>query len=202
MLAFATTMDLHVLMRACGDNGPEWSKLVAPAIGLVGVPLGVILGELVRRRHRSEQFAAAIFAKRLEAYEVLLALVDEGREIAQHVLSDPTLSPEERHDLIGEAIGPIARHADRSSLYIDNELGAHCTALFMGVEDIPDLPDAERQTRTMTYRRQLQETRRMVMEDSGIAKANQFFRDVHEPRISSPVIDYIRKMRRAANQEQ
>lgn len=173
----------------------DWSKVAPAVMGLAGIPLGVFLAEFVRRRNRSEQFAAAIFAKRLEAYEVLVALVYEGRAIAEQVLTDTKLSPKDRHDLVGQALMPIAQHTDRSSLYIDEELGAHCVALFMGVEDIPDLPDAEKQARLTAYRQQLQETRRMIFEDSGIANANKFFRDVHRSRISSPVIDYIRKLR-------
>lgn len=181
-------------LRPNGGGGMDWSNVVDAAISLAGVPLGVLLGEFVRRRSRSEQFAAAIFTKRLEAYEVLIALVDEGRALAERVLTDPKLSPEDRHELISGAIMPIAQHAD-STLYINDELGAHCTALFMGVEDIPDLPNAEKEARLKAYREQLQETRRMIFEDSGIAKANRFFRDVHRPRITSPVIDYIRQLR-------
>ena len=173
----------------------DWSNVVAAAMGLVAVPLGVFLAEFVRRRQRSEQFASAVFAKRLEAYEVLFGLLEEGSEIATRVLSDANLSSIERHDLISQAIMPIARYSDRSLLYIDQELGAHCTALFMGVEDIPDLPDAERQLRLADYRRQLQETRRMILEDSGVAKANKIFRDVNRPRITSPVIERIRELR-------
>jgi hypothetical protein len=174
----------------------DWSKLVTPAVGLLGVPLGVLLGEFVRRRHRAEQFAAAIFAKRLEAYEELMVLVEDGRTLAEQVLRKPELSHEDRHALISAAIGPIAQHTDRNSLYIDEELGAHCTALFMGVEDIPELSAAEKKAALKTYRDQVQETRRMIFEDSGIAKANKFFRDVHRPRITSPVIEYIRQLRK------
>jgi hypothetical protein len=178
----------------------DWSKLVAPAVGLVGVPLGVLLGEFVRRGHRSEQFAAAIFAKRLEAYEVLMALVDDGRTVAEQVLRDPQLSHEDRHGLISAAILTIAQHTDRSSLYIDEELGAHCVALLMGVEDIPDLPEPKKEAELKRYRDQVQETRRMIFEDSGIAKANKFFRDVHRPQITSPVIEYIRQLRKEGAQ--
>jgi hypothetical protein len=174
----------------------DWSKIVIPAIGLIGVPLGVLLGEFVRRRNRSEQFAAAIFAKRLEAYEVLIALVDEGRAIAERVLSDPELSPGDRKALIGQALFPIAEHTDRSALYIDEELGVHCAALFMGVEDIPEMAETEKQAALANYRGQLQETRRMILEDSGVAKANKFFRAVHRPQITSPIIDYLRALRK------
>lgn len=174
----------------------DGSSIVVAIIGLIGVPLGVFLGEFLRRRQRSEQFAAAIFAKRLEAYEVLLGLLDEGGEIAEQVISNTDLNSTDRHNLISEAISPIAKHVDRSTLYIDAELGAHCTALYMGVEDIPDLPEADQQSRLEDYRQQRRETRRMILEESGVAKVNKVFRDINRPRITSPVIERIRELQR------
>ena len=113
-------------------------------IGLVGVPLAVALGEFSRRRQRAEQFAAAIFAKRLEACDTLMNILFESHRIANEVIDNPTLSASERHELISAAIMPIAEHTTRSILYMGEELGAHCTALFMGVEDLRELSESER----------------------------------------------------------
>ncbi len=174
----------------------DTSSIIPALIGVVGVPLGIFLGEFLRRRQRAEQFAAAIFGKRLEAYDALIGLVDDGGTIADHIISNPNLSAAERHDLISAAIAPIARHADRNILYIDAELGAHCTALFMGVEDIADLPEAEQLEHLEDYQRQKRETRRMILEDSGVAKVNKVFRAINRPRITSPVIERIRELQR------
>ena len=174
----------------------DWSQLSGALIGLVGVPLGILLGELLRRRQRTEQFAAAMFSKRLEAYDALLGLVIDGKRIADEVIQNAELSAAERHELISAAILPIAEFVDRNALYIDEELGAHCTALFMGVEDIGDLPEAEREKVITQFRRQWRETHRMILEDSGVAKISQVFRDVNRPTITSPVIERIRELRR------
>jgi hypothetical protein len=165
-------------------------------IGLVGVPLGIVLGELLRRRQRAEQFAVAILAKRLEAYDTLLTLLYEGGRIASEVIDNAELSATDRHHLISEAIAPIANHTDRSLLYIDEELGAHCVALFMGLEELRELPEAERDERLAEYRRQWRKTRRMILDDSGVTKVNRLFRDINRPRITSPVIERIRELRR------
>jgi len=174
----------------------DWPQLTGALIGLVGVPLGILLGEILRRRQRAEQFAAAIFAKRLEAYDTLLAILIESHGIATHVINSPGLTPDERHDLISMAIAPIAEHATRSVLYIDEELGAHCTALFMGVEELQDQPDEEREASIKYLNREWLETRRMILEDSGVTKVNQLFRDINRPQISSPVIERIRELKR------
>lgn len=174
----------------------DWSQLTGALIGLVGVPLGIVLGELLRRRQRAEQFAATIFAKRLEAYDALLSILFESHRIANEVIDNQKLSAAERHELISAAIMPIAEHTTRNALYIDEELGAHCTALFMGVEDLRDLPKSEQQARLAQFRRDWRETRRMILEDSGVTKVNRLFRDINRPRISSPVIERIRELQR------
>ncbi|MBJ7439478.1 MAG: hypothetical protein JHD35_10700 [Sphingopyxis sp.] len=174
----------------------DWSQLTGALIGLVGVPLGILFGELLRRRQRAEQFAATIFAKRLEAYDTLMNILYESHRIANEVISNPDFSAAERHELISAAIMPIAEHTTRSVLYIDDELGAHCTALFMGVEDLHDLPKNEQEARLAQFQRDWRETRRMILEDSGVIKVNRLFRDINRPRISSPVIERIRELRR------
>jgi hypothetical protein len=172
------------------------SQLIGALIGLMGVPLGLVLGELLRRRQRAEQFAAAIFAKRLEAYDTLMNILYESHRIANEVIDNSQLSATDRHELISAAIMPIAEHTTRSVLYIDEELGAHCTALFMGVEDLRDLPESEQQAQLAQFQRDWRETRRMILEDSGVIKVNRLFRDINRPRITSPVIERIRELRR------
>jgi hypothetical protein len=177
----------------------EWAQLTGALIGLGGVPLGIVLGEFLRRRQRAEQFAAAIFAKRLEAYDTLLNILFESDRIATEVIENTNLSAAERHELISAAIMPIAEHTTRSVLYIDEELGAHCTALFMGVEELRDLPEAEREARLAQFRGEWRETRRMILEDSGVTKVNKLFRDINRPRITSPVIERIRELKKEQN---
>lgn len=178
----------------------DWSQLTGALIGLVGVPLGIALGETLRRRQRAEQFAAAIFAKRLEAYDTLLNILHESHGIANEVIQNTSFTADERHELISAAIMPIAGHTTRNVLYIDDELGAHCTALFMGAEDIHDLPENEKKDRVAQLQLDWRETRRMILEDSGVSKVNQLFRDINRPRISSPVIERIRELRREQEQ--
>jgi hypothetical protein len=36
----------------------------------------------------------------------------------------------------------------------------------------------------------------MILDDSGVTKVNRLFRDINRPRITSPVIERIRELRR------
>jgi hypothetical protein len=174
----------------------EFMALSGPLIGMLGVVIGTLLNEYLRRSRRVEGYSSDVFRKRLEAYETLMSLIHDGSELARKAIDDPDLSPEERHDLISTAIHPIAQFVDRNVIYIDEELGSHCVALFMGTEDIHDAPQSEKQKLLEDYYKMLQETYRMIREDSGVAQVNKLFRSINRPKITSPVIERIRYLRR------
>jgi hypothetical protein len=171
------------------------SALATPLIGIFGVLVGIALNEYLRRRNRVEQYAVAVFQKRLGAYEKLADLINNGSEIAGEVIDNPKLSKEERHNLISSIIIPIAEFTDKNRLYIDEDLGAHCTALFMGVEDIYDATKEEKEALLKSFYSMRTETYRMIKEDSGLARINSLFHSINRPLLSSPVIDRIRHLR-------
>jgi hypothetical protein len=163
-------------------------------IGLVGILLGAFLNEILRRLRRAERYSDCIFQKRLQAYERLMDLISRGAEIVKDVTENPELTKEDRHGLVSSAIHPIAEHVDRNVLYIDEELATHCVALFMGTEDLYDSPAREKDLQR--YRVMLNETRRMIAEDSGVAKINRLFKSINRPRITSPIIERVRELRK------
>ena len=177
------------------DGMNKFIALSGPLIGMLGVVVGTVLNEYLRRSRRVEEYSLDIFKKRLEAYETLMSLINDGSELASEAIDEPDLSPEERHDLVSAAIGPIALFVDRKVLYIDEELGAHCVALFMGTEDIHDAPESEKQQLIDNYYKMRQETYRMISEDSGLAQLNKLFRSINRPKITSPVIERIKYLR-------
>lgn len=150
---------------------PIWTSL----IGLLGVMLGVLLNEGIRRSRRIETFSPKLFEKRLEKYEKLMALVQAGYEIASDVMTNPAHSNEERHSLISEAILAIAHLTDQEELYLDTDLSAHCVAAFMGAEDVLSITDlVERERAQQRVVEMYSEAKRMIREDSGIFEIENF----------------------------
>lgn len=175
----------------------EMLQLLLPYIGtLVGVALGAFLNEFIRRGRRVEQYSSVIFEKRLEVYERLMGLMQSGYELATEAMDADELSAEDRKGLVSTAILSIAQFTDENVLYLDGELGAHCVALFMGAEDIHDMPDEEGQPAKLRLMRQYADTKRMIVEDSGVAEVNKLFKTINKPKITSPVIERIRELRR------
>jgi len=178
----------------------ELAPYIGPLLGMLGVVVGSLLNEFLRRGRRIEEYSSGIFEKRLKAYEDLMSLIHRGSDLAQEVIDNANLSHEQRHELISTAIVPIAEFVDRNSLYMDEELGAHCVALFMGVEDIRDAPESEREQLARDYYKMRSETYRMIKEDSGVAQINKLFHSINRPKITSPVIERIRELRREQQQ--
>lgn len=170
--------------------------ILAPTAGVLGTILGVLLNEFVRRKNRRELYAPKIFEKRLSAYESLAELIDSGSDAATQVIENPDLSAEQRHGLIAAVVMSIAKSVDKNRLYIDEELGAHCTALFMGVEDIHTAEPEDREKLLKNYRHLRTEALRMIGEDSGVAEINKLFRTINRPKIGGPVVEAIRELRR------
>jgi hypothetical protein len=165
-------------------------------IGLIGVILGVILNEYFRRIRRTEQYSQSIFEKRLKAYEKLLELVNYGSDVSIDVIQCDDLTSKERHELISSVIMPIAEHVDRNALYIDEDLGPQCSAIFMGVEEIHDMTLNEKNQHLERYWNMLMETRRMIAEDSGVAKINRLFKSINQSKITGPFIERLRERRK------
>jgi hypothetical protein len=170
-----------------------WS---GPLIGLSGVIVGIVINEYLRRGRRVEQYSTLVFSKRLEIYEKLMALVHEGSTIASEVIANETLSREDRHSMISGAIVSIANFVDSNPLYLNEELAAHCTALFMGAEDIYDAVEPQKTQLLESYYKMRRETVRMIRADAGVAQIDKLFRSINRPRITSPVIERIRELRR------
>jgi len=173
--------------------------VLAPVAAIVGIVLGIVLNETLRKNNRREIYAPLVFEKRLRSYEGLVVLINEGSEIASQIVEDSDLTDEKRYDMIRMAIGPIAKYTDEHALYIDGDLGAHCTALFMGVEDIPKADGKERDELLSQFYKMRKEALRMIAEDSGVAEINKLFCTINRPKLDGPIIERISELRRLRN---
>jgi metal-dependent HD superfamily phosphatase/phosphodiesterase len=170
--------------------------IVAAIFGLIGIIVGIILNEVFRRKNRIESFASTVFERRLNIYEELFKKVQEAYEIADDVISNPAYSQEQRRDIVFVAGLDIAEFCDENAFFIDSDLGAHCTALLMGVEDIYPLGDeAEKQKAIREYRENRISTLRMIEEEAGVYQVKTLFKSISKPRLDSPFIAYLNELR-------
>ncbi|MBY8917968.1 hypothetical protein KUG85_10980 [Nitratireductor sp. L1-7-SE] len=176
----------------------EYFPIFAPVIGIVGVVVGVLLNEFMRRRNRREIYAPKIFEKRLAAYEGLIEQIHQGSKVANEVIERDDFTEEQRHDVIGTVVHGMAEFTEKNRLYLNEDLTVHCMALFMGVEDIHDASEEDRQELLEHYRQMRKDALRMAAEDSGVAEINRLFNAINKPKIDGALIRYFREVKREA----
>jgi len=162
-------------------------------IALLSAILVVSVTEFFRRRSRIEHYAAPIFEKRLAIYGELFRRVQKASIVGERILGNPSLTHEQRRELVWEAVLEIADFCDEQAMYIREEIAVHCIALLMGVEDIAEHPDhSQRALRTDRFRNDVRLTRRIIREESGLSEIDALFRSITAKRPSSPIIEYYR----------
>lgn len=174
----------------------EYLPIITPAIGIVGILVGALLSEFLRRRNRRELYAPMVFDKRLAAYEGLIEQINHGSEVATEIIENDKFTQEQRHELISVVVLGMAKFTEKHRLFLDEELSAHCIALFMGVEDIHGANEEDKQELLGNYRQMRSEALRMAVEDSGVSEINRLFKAINKPKIDGAFIDYLRKLKR------
>lgn len=165
--------------------------------GLVGVLLGIIINEIVRRRNRIESFATRVFDKRLEIYEELYRRIRIAKEVADDVIENSTYSKKQRHQLVSNAIHAIAGWCEDNDMYLSEELAVHCVPLLMGVEDIHDIKDEKaKQLEITRFRKNLRDAKKMIRKEAGIADIENLFSAITKPKHNSAIIEYYRKAKK------
>ena len=166
-------------------------------IGLLGVLLGIVLNEQLRRRNRIENYSTSVFERRLDLYEELFRRVSQYSEIATEVIENDELTKEQRHELVSAAILEVAGFCDEHELYINEELTVHCVPILMGVEDIYYIEDKNQKEQGIDrFRDNLLAAKRMIRKESGIADLDKLYLSITKPKHSSPIIEYYRKLKK------
>lgn len=167
-------------------------------IGVLGVIIGIVANEWIRRRNRIESYAQKTFEKRLEIYEVLFQRVNAGGAVGSKAIKDSSLSFEERFNLVNGAIIDIAQWCDEHSLYLDEEVAIQCVTLLMDIENVQDMIEgAEREERIDDFYLQLRYTKDMLKKASGIQDVNSSFTLMTKAKFRSPVLDYYKQQKKA-----
>jgi hypothetical protein len=174
----------------------SFDSLLGPLIGASAALAGVGLNEFIRRRSRSESFAQAIFNRRLEAFESLFHAMSNARRALSESLEAPAPQREEAKEAIMHAGLAIAELSDRQSLYIE-EIGLHCTALWLDPLDILDIDDpTEREAAISEFQREYQRALQMIRDLSGLSRVERVFESVTATRVDSAVVARIRELQR------
>jgi len=82
-------------------------------IGILGVLVGILANEVIRRRRRIEDYSTRIFEKRLQVYEELYWKLHECYEAANEALGGDQ-PVEQRHEIIAALVFPLMEFMDKN----------------------------------------------------------------------------------------
>jgi len=171
-------------------------------IGVLGVLVGIFVNELLRRNRRIEDYSTKIFEKRLQVYEELYSKLHECYEASDEALQG-NYSAGERHEIMAIRVFPLLEFMDRNSLYLNDEIPVHCGGMWMSVDEIPAIEDAEeRAAQIKAFRTDFKDAKEMIEEESGLKRINKLFRSISKPKYSSRLIDYYRELQAERRKEQ
>lgn len=166
-------------------------------IGLVGLLIGIVLNEYLRRRHRIEQYSVRIFDKRLEIYEGLMSKVSEASSLMDDIIENSELNDEERRAIAFEAGLNVMEYTDKNDMYLNNEIVLHCGGPFIGALDIFDMSKGEEKSNQIKeFKKGIKITCDMIKKESGIEELNKLFKSITKARHGSPIIDYYRLLKK------
>ena len=169
----------------------------AALVGLLGVLLGILLNERLRRRNRIENYSTSVFTKRLEIYEGLHEILAITSDLGREVIENTELDYEQRHGLVSAGVHQIAEYCDKNELYINEEIVVHVMALLMGVEDIQDIENEEEKAAQIEqFRENLFSAKKMIRKEAGITDIEELFGSITKASHSSPVVDYFKQRRK------
>jgi hypothetical protein len=186
---------------ACSRISYEGAMMNQALIGILGVLLGILVNEAIRRHRRIEDYSTRIFEKRLQVYEELYSRLDECYEAANDVLSG-NHSADQRHQIVSSLVFPLLEFMDKNSLYLNDEIAVHCGGMWMGVDEIPSTQDgAERASQMEAFQKDFADAKEMIKEESGLKQIDKLFRSITKPRYSSRLIEYYRKLQAERKKE-
>lgn len=167
-------------------------------IGIIGVIIGIIANEFIRRKNRIESYAQKTFDKRLEIFNELYQRVSVCGKVGQQLIADRELALAERLEVVSREIFEIAEWCDLHGMYLEEEVTVHCVTLLMGLEDVQEMEDeTQKKERINSFQEQLRYAKKMIKKESGIEDVNRSFTSMTKAKYSSPVIDYYRKQKKA-----
>lgn len=171
--------------------------MIVALIGMIGLLLGILLGEYFRRSSRIELCSKEIFQKRLQIYEELYRKIGEATRIADDIIENPKYSKDERKELLSEVIFDLAEYTDENSLYINDDVAVHCIATWMGVENIYYIKDSkEKQKELEKFRNNCSKITSIIRKETGLERIEKLFRAVSKPKYRSDIINYYRDVKK------
>lgn len=164
-------------------------------IALLGVVVGALLSEYLRRRARREEYSRVLFDKRFASYEVLWKKINLLHDHAAKLMND-SRELKERLAEWDQAKSEIIDFVIDNMLYFSREIVVHLTSTFAAVDEILKAADSTKLNLVgQQYFKNLFQLRNMIRSESGADAARSVLRKIFRVRYRSEYLDVFRKQK-------
>jgi hypothetical protein len=173
------------------------SLAIPGIIGILGAILGIIIAEYFRRRERVSLFSGEVFKKRLAIYEGLFTHVYDTYNKAIELTEDKNKSAKEKTQLLSPLVIKLAEYTDKNVLYINENISNHILISLVGVLEIFEIPINKKIKLNKAInglREEKNITIRLIKEDSGLQKLDNYFSNINKPKLKSEYIELLEKL--------
>ncbi|MFA6981298.1 MAG: hypothetical protein WC209_18370 [Ignavibacteriaceae bacterium] len=164
-------------------------------IGILGLLLGIIFTELIRRRNRIENYSQKIFEKRFEVYEKLFQLVDSSYRNINDFIVNKSLPLEERFLGSYDEGMKVIKYCSDNRFYLSEEIVVLIGSAIVNTSTIFESNDEnEIEEVAVQFRLDIREIETIIQKESGIREINKHFWSIGKVKYKGPVIDYYKKL--------
>ncbi|MBA7493467.1 hypothetical protein ES702_04026 [subsurface metagenome] len=158
-------------------------------IGLLGVLLGILITEYLRRRNRIEIYSRSIFEKRLKIYEELYDKINTISSESTDIIENSEYSKDERFNKWSSILLDLARYLDQNKLYVDENIGIHCMVTLIGIEEIYDIKNKRKKEKAKRkFYENIKKAISMIKVETGLKEMDTLFKGITKARHSSDFI--------------
>lgn len=169
------------------------TTIAAGFFGILGTLIGIFVTEYFKRKERISLYSDTIFKKKLEVYEKLYLKLQDIYKTADTLLGDQKMSVKQKQAIWQPALLGIGGYLDTYSLYVNDDVAVHCMGALVAVDDYFDMDPKKMNLKQ--YYEDRQASYKLIKEDSGIGRINNFFNMVNKPKLESDIIDYLNEIR-------
>ncbi|MEZ7502012.1 hypothetical protein QO189_05940 [Psychrobacter sp. Arc29] len=166
-------------------------------IGLVGILLGIILGEYFHRNKRIEVYSQKVFDRRLSVHEELYTIFVEGGEIVSEAMTNTNLNETERKSLVSSVIHSLCKFMDTNAFYLNEDVMVQVATAYMGAEDVLNYDDdLNIATAKEKVYKSSRATKEIILQESGVTEVFRHFSIVSKSKPDSAIIRYFKSIKK------
>jgi hypothetical protein len=165
-------------------------------VGILGILIGILLNEYLRRKNRIENYSQKIFEKRFEVYEKLYEMVRKAYLAINDYIIEESLPFEERFNGAYDEGAKVIHYCTENQFYLSEELVVLIGSAIVNTSTIFESDDEKViEEETVRFRLDIRDIQVMILKESGIYEINKHFKSIGKVKYKGQVIDFYKKLK-------